>query len=84
MGKVFTRGLDKDDQKEGLFKRLKIVEKAQKNLINGSDIDNNYDDNDDDDDDDDDDTSIYEIPRSQFDTEDDEDKDKENNKTTLV
>ena len=83
MGKVFTRGLDKDDQKEGLFKRLKIVEKAQKNLINGSDIDNNYDDNDDDDDDDDD-TSIYEIPRSQFDTEDDEDKDKENNKTTLV
>ena len=83
MGKVFTRGLDKDDQKEGLFKRLKIVEKAQKNLINGSDIDNNYDDNDDDDDDDDD-TSIYEIPRSQFDTEDDEDKDKENDKTTLV
>ena len=82
MGKVFTRGLDKDDQKEGLFKRLKIIEKAQKNLINGSDIDNNYDDNDDDDDDDD--TSIYEIPRSQFDTEDDEDKDKENNKTTLV
>ena len=82
MGKVFTRGLDKDDQKEGLFKRLKIVEKAQKNLINGSDIDNNYDDNDDDDDDND--TSIYEIPRSQFDTEDDEDKDKENNKTTLV
>ena len=83
MGKVFTRGLDKDDQKGGLFKRLKIIEKAQKNLINGSDIDNNYDDNDDDDDDDDD-TSIYEIPRSQFDTEDDEDKDKENNKTTLV
>ena len=82
MGKVFTRGLDKDDQKEGLFKRLKIIEKAQKNLINGSDIDNNYDDNDDDDDDND--TSIYEIPRSQFDTEDDEDKDKENNKTTLV
>ena len=80
MGKVFTRGLDKDDQKGGLFKRLKIIEKAQKNLINGSDIDNNYDDNDDDDDD----TSIYEIPRSQFDTEDDEDKDKENNKTTLV
>ena len=64
-----------------MFKRLKIIEKAQKNLINGSDIDNNYDDNDDDDDDD---TSIYEIPRSQFDTEDDEDKDKENNKTTLV
>ena len=25
LGKVFTKGLDKDDQKEGLFKRLKIL-----------------------------------------------------------
>ena len=24
LGKIFTRGLDKDDQKEGLFKRQKI------------------------------------------------------------
>ena len=33
MGKVFSNGLDKDDQKEGLFKRLKNIENAQKNLI---------------------------------------------------
>ena len=26
MGKVFSNGLDKDDQKEGLFKRLKNIE----------------------------------------------------------
>ena len=26
LGKVFTKGLDKDDQKEGLFKRLKYIE----------------------------------------------------------
>ena len=26
LGKVFNKGLDKDDQKEGLFKRLKIIE----------------------------------------------------------
>ena len=26
MGKVFNKGLDKDDQKEGLFKRLKNIE----------------------------------------------------------
>ena len=26
MSKVFTKGLDKDDQKEGLFKRLKNIE----------------------------------------------------------
>ena len=25
LGKVLTKGLDKDDQKEGLFKRLKIL-----------------------------------------------------------
>ena len=37
LGKVFTKGLDKDDQKEGLFKRLKNIENAQKNLISGND-----------------------------------------------
>ena len=26
LGKVFTKGLDKDDKKEGLFKRLKNIE----------------------------------------------------------
>ena len=26
LGKVFTKGLDKDDQKEGLLKRLKNIE----------------------------------------------------------
>ena len=33
-GKIFNKGLDKDDQKEGLFKRLKNIENAQKNKIN--------------------------------------------------
>ena len=33
LGKIFNKGLDKDDQKEGLFKRLKNIENAQKNLI---------------------------------------------------
>ena len=32
MGKVFNKGLgDKDDKKEGLFKRLKNIEKKIKN-----------------------------------------------------
>ena len=30
LGKIFNKGLDKDDQKEGLFKRLKNIENAQK------------------------------------------------------
>ena len=34
LGKIFNKGLDKDDQKEGLFKRLKNIENAQKGLIN--------------------------------------------------
>ena len=34
LGKIFNKGLDKDDQKEGLFKRLKNIENAQKNKIN--------------------------------------------------
>ena len=37
LGKIFNKGLDKDDQKEGLFKRLKNVENVQKNKINNKD-----------------------------------------------
>ena len=37
LGKVFARGLDINDQKEGLIKRLKNIENAQKNLISGDD-----------------------------------------------
>ena len=33
MGKVFTKWLDKDDQKEGLFKRLKNIEDKNKELL---------------------------------------------------
>ena len=33
LGKIFNKGLDKDDQKEGLFKRLKNIEdKNEKQL----------------------------------------------------
>ena len=35
-GKIFNKGLDKDDQKEDLFKRLKNIENSQKGLINGN------------------------------------------------
>ena len=31
LGKIFNKGLDKDDQKEGLFKRLKNIENKIKN-----------------------------------------------------
>ena len=37
MGKIFNKGLDKDDKKGGLFKRLKNIENAQKNLIKDDD-----------------------------------------------
>ena len=37
LGKFFNKGLDKDDKKEGLFKRLKGIEHAQKNLIRDDD-----------------------------------------------
>ena len=37
LGKILNKGLDKDDQKEELFKRLKNIENAQKNLISGND-----------------------------------------------
>ena len=32
LGKIFNKGLDKDDQEEGLLKRLKNIENAQKKL----------------------------------------------------
>ena len=37
--KIFNKGLDRDDQKEGPFKRLKNIENAQKDLINGNNKD---------------------------------------------
>ena len=36
LGYIFNEGLDKDDKKEGLFKRLKNIENSQKGLINGN------------------------------------------------
>ena len=42
LGKIFNKGLDKDYQKEGLFKRLKIIENAQKKLISGDDNESIY------------------------------------------
>ena len=33
MGKVFTEGLDKDPQKEGLFKKPKIIEDENKEQL---------------------------------------------------
>ena len=41
MGKIFNTGLDKDDKK-CLFKRLKNIENAQKNLIRGDDNESIY------------------------------------------
>ena len=35
LGKIFNKELDKNDQNEGLFKKLKEIENAQKGLING-------------------------------------------------
>ena len=37
LGKIFNKSLDKDDKKEGLFKRLKNIENAKKNLIRDDD-----------------------------------------------
>ena len=42
LGKSFNKGLDKDDQKERLFKRLKNIENAQKNLIRADDNESLY------------------------------------------
>ena len=38
LGKIFNEGLNKDDQEEGLLKRIKNIENAQKGLINGNNI----------------------------------------------
>ena len=42
LGKIFNKELDKDDQKEGLFKRLKNIEDEQKNLTRGDDNESIY------------------------------------------
>ena len=34
LGKIFNKGLDKNDPKEGLFKRLKNIENAKENNSN--------------------------------------------------
>ena len=34
LGNIFTKGLDKDDQKEGLFKRLENIKDRNKKLLN--------------------------------------------------
>ena len=34
LGNIFTKGLDKDDQKEGLFKRLENIKDKNKELLN--------------------------------------------------
>ena len=33
MGKIFNKGLDKDDKKEGLLKRLKNIEDKNEKLL---------------------------------------------------
>ena len=40
LGKIFNKGLSDDDKGKGLFKRLKNIENAQKNLIKNDDKDN--------------------------------------------
>ena len=42
LGKTFNEGLDEDNQKEALFRRLKNIGKAQKNLICGNDNESIY------------------------------------------
>ena len=34
LGNIFTKGLDKDDQKEGLFKRLENIKDKNEELLN--------------------------------------------------
>ena len=34
LGKIFNKGFDEDDKKEGLFRRLKSFENAQRNKVN--------------------------------------------------
>ena len=38
MGKVFSKGLDKDDQKEGLFKRVKNIEDKNEEQLQATKI----------------------------------------------
>ena len=38
LGKIFNKGLDKDDQNEGLFKKPKNIENAKKNNNNKTTI----------------------------------------------
>ena len=57
LGNIFNKGLDKDDQKEELFKRLKNIENAPKKLT-GSNNNN------------DDDESIYYTSKLKFDDKD--------------
>ena len=40
LGKMFDKGLSEDDKRQGLFKRLKNIENAQKGLINGNNKNN--------------------------------------------
>ena len=42
LGKTFNKGLNEDDKKEGWFKRLKIIENGQKNLIRDGDNESLY------------------------------------------
>ena len=42
LGKIFNKGLDKNDQIEGFFKSSKNIENVQKNLIRDSDNESIY------------------------------------------
>ena len=42
LGKIFNRGLDEDDKKEGLFKRLKNIQNVQKNLLRDNNNESTY------------------------------------------
>ena len=42
LGKIFNKGLDIDDQTAELFKRLKIIANAQKNIIRDNDNESIY------------------------------------------
>ena len=42
LGKILNKGLSEDDKKEGLFKRLKNIGNAQKNLIRDDDNESIY------------------------------------------
>ena len=42
MGKIFNNRLSEDDQKEGLFKRIKNIENAQNKLFRDGDNESIY------------------------------------------